>query len=146
MWTGVKCPNNDCSVIKNLAAGNYSVRINVTSTVTSTYIRKDSVERTFTILDVQPSCDLKIYNTITLNSNGLNDVWNIDNIDLYPNNKIAVFNRWGAKVFEVSGYNNTTKAWPTAADREFLPAGTYFYVIDLGDNKPIKGWIEIIKE
>ena len=146
VWTGAKCPNNDCSTIKNLAAGNYSVRINVTSTVTSTYIRKDSVERSFLILDVQPSCDLKIYNTITLNSNGLNDVWNIDNIDLYPNNKIAIFNRWGAKVYEVNGYNNTTKAWPTVADREFLPAGTYFYVIDLGDNKPIKGWLEIIKE
>jgi len=146
LWSNSLCPTKNCASISSLTAGTYSVRLNITSTVTPTYVRKDSIERSFTILDIQPPCDLKIYNTITINDNGLNDKWIIDNIDLYPNNKITIFNRWGQKVYEVSGYDNKQKSWPTESDKAFLPASTYFYIIDLGDNKPIKGWIEVSKD
>gem|GEM_PF-2151075 len=85
------------------------------------------------------------------NGDADNDVWNIVNIEQYPNNKVTIFNRWGNVVFEVKGYNNNDRAWSGQSDGKWLigsdlkvPDGTYFYSIDLGDgSKAIGGFIVI---
>jgi gliding motility-associated-like protein len=70
----------------------------------------------------------------------------IENIELYPKNKISIYNRWGTKVYEVQGYDNKNKNWPSTTQLDFLESTTYFYIIDLGDGSAIKkGWIELIK-
>jgi hypothetical protein len=51
---------------------------------------------------------------------------------LYKESELHVFNRWGNKVFESKNYNND---W----DGGGLPAGTYYYILDLKDgSKPIQ--------
>ncbi len=90
---------------------------------------------------------------ISPNNDGMGDeTWFIEGIDKFPNNNVQVFNRWGNKVWETEGYNNTTKAWNGDAivglfvnkEGERLPDGTYFYVIDLRDgSKPLSGFIVI---
>ena len=80
--------------------------------------------------------DIVIYNHMTPNEDGYNDVFYIDNINKFPNNTVEVYNRWGVLVFETKGYNNNDKSFKgeskgrvTINQREQLPEGTYYYII-----------------
>ncbi len=74
--------------------------------------------------------------------NGLNDFWDIENIDYFPENKVQIFNRYGNIVYEMEGYDNVNNVFVGKANinkganvvlgSDYLPSGTYFYVIDLG--------------
>jgi gliding motility-associated-like protein len=59
--------------------------------------------------------------------------------NLPQNNTVSIYNRWGDKVYEASGYNNTTvKFTGQNNDGNDLPSGTYFYKIEYsinGENK-----------
>jgi gliding motility-associated-like protein len=77
---------------------------------------------------------VQIYNAISPGSDGKNDYMTINNIEFYPRNRIIIVNRWGDQVFEMSGYDNGTKVFKGYSDKgNKLPAGTYFYALDLGD-------------
>ncbi len=83
---------------------------------------------------------------------GINDFFVILGIEAYPNATLFVFNRWGSKVYEATqGYNSDwdgTNIFGVAAGTRELPVGTYYYVLDLGDeteNEPIKGYVFINK-
>jgi gliding motility-associated-like protein len=87
-----------------------------------------------------------VYNGVTPNNDGRNDKWYIGNIEEFPDNNVVLFNRWGVKVFETKGYNNESNYWPTGDMLGKLLSTTYFYIIDLGNgSKPVKGWVELIK-
>jgi gliding motility-associated-like protein len=83
--------------------------------------------------------DVFVPQSFTPNGDGANDRFIIPGIEGYPANTITIFNRWGGKVFEGAGYNNTTVVWdgasPDAALSGVAPTGTYFYVLDLGNDK-----------
>lgn len=91
---------------------------------------------------------------ISPNGDGLNDVLIIENIEFFPNNKLEIFNRYGSLVYSKDSYNNT---WGGLLKNQNLPAfnykdgslpsGTYFYVLDLGDENtdPVNGYIQIQK-
>lgn len=79
----------------------------------------------------------------TPNGDGNNDNWVIPGIDNYPNNTVKVFNRWGHEVYSASGYAND---WGGIyrQNSEKLPAGSYMYVLDLGNGTaPLRGWLFI---
>ncbi|WP_048922258.1 T9SS C-terminal target domain-containing protein [Rufibacter radiotolerans] len=111
--------------------------ITYTVTVTSPEGCYSQDEVTVTVLP-----QVFIPNVLTLNKDGINDHWEILNIEKYPNCKVEVFNRWGAKVFSSQGYS--TK-WDGTYQGKTLPVAAYFYVIYLGNNEePISGSITII--
>jgi gliding motility-associated-like protein len=141
------CPQNTCDVIDSLKAGNYSVKIKVTYTLNNILVKTDStVLGPITISDDNGECEVKVFNGISANNDGINDVLTIENIEEFPNNKVLIFNRWGEKVYEVKGYNNLDKSWPIPGEASKLTPNTYFYLIDLGNGKkPMKGWVELIK-
>ena len=81
------------------------------------------------------------------NGDGLNDCLELDHLeDKEDIVKIEIFNRYGAKVFEMNDYMNQ---WcgQNASDgndrsNELLPVGTYFYVVQFGSDKdPNTSWI-----
>jgi len=82
---------------------------------------------------------------------GANDTWRLPEIESYPNNRVTIFNRWGKIVFEITGYDNTSKVFTGQSNSgalpgaDMLPDGTYFYVIDYGNETVRKGYI-IIKQ
>ena len=68
----------------------------------------------------------EIPNTFTPNGDGVNDRWEIRNLDRYPGAVVEVYNTMGALVYRSSGYS---QPWDgTHAGRQ-LPAGTYYYVV-----------------
>lgn len=76
--------------------------------------------------------ELKIPNGFTPNSDGVNDTWEIGNIAFQPDAKVEIFDRWGSKVFESEGYNNS---WDGTSNGQALPTHTYFYVISAENGK-----------
>jgi gliding motility-associated-like protein len=80
------------------------------------------------------------------NGDGVNENFVIPGIEGYPGNSLVIFNRWGGKVFEGAGYDNSSVVWdgtsPNAALSGPAPAGTYFYVLELGNGEEaITGYI-----
>ena len=91
-------------------------------------------------------CDIAVIPGFSPNGDGLHDFFIINNIELHPNNKIQIFNRWGSKVFEAKQYKNTWDGIATeGGGNKLLPAGSYFYIIELNESeaKPVTGWIYI---
>lgn len=88
--------------------------------------------------------DIIFPNGITPNGDGINDVWIIDNIQFFPNNVVEIYNRWGELLFRSEGYE---VPWDGRYNGKELPVGTYYYVIDLRDEryKPYTGPITIMR-
>jgi gliding motility-associated-like protein len=62
----------------------------------------------------------------TPNGDGYTDKWVIKNIQFTKQNRVAVFNRWGNKVFEATNYQNN---WNGTNNNGPLPDGAYYYQI-----------------
>jgi gliding motility-associated-like protein len=80
--------------------------------------------------------DIEVFNLITPNGDGENDVLTIRNIELYPENSLDVFNRWGILVYGVDGYGQNGKLFrgfsegrATVSQADGLPVGTYWYIL-----------------
>lgn len=74
---------------------------------------------------------VELPNTFTPNEDGVNDTWNVD-FSLYGGAKsVQVFSKWGQLVYEISNVNNIS--WNGEWNGKDLPAGTYYYIIELND-------------
>ena len=111
--------------------------------------------RTATI-SVRVTSELIIYNGVSIGGSDKNNHFHIEGIENYPNNTVRSYNRWGVKVFEMSGYNNTTKAFKGVSDAratleasDNLPQGTYYYIIEYVDEhnktQTETGWLYLKK-
>ncbi|MCG5644721.1 gliding motility-associated C-terminal domain-containing protein, partial [Flavobacteriaceae bacterium LSUCC0859] len=80
---------------------------------------------------------------LTPNSSGMESTWKIINIEQYPNARVSVFDKNGMEVFRAQAYKNDWRGtYKNSADP--LPAGSYYYVINLGNGKKLlQGWIYI---
>ncbi len=87
-----------------------------------------------TMVTVNLSSEVVIFNAMSPNSDSKNDMFYIENIDKLPdtqNNKVTIFNRWGSVVFEVANYDNTNNVFRgLGKNGEELPPGTYYYSIE----------------
>ncbi len=82
------------------------------------------------IIIITVVADITFANGISPNGDGANDEWIIDNIDLFPNSMVEVYNRWGELLFQSKGY---TEHWKGIFKGQLLPVGTYYYIIKLND-------------
>ena len=89
---------------------------------------------------VLPACTVEVFNAVSPNNDGLNDLFLIDGIECYPDNSVEIYNRWGILIYETRGYDNSTKAFKGYSDgrstfnrNELVPDGTYFYVLRYKD-------------
>ncbi len=120
-------------------------------TDTITYVICDTFNACDTaIVVVEVECDLEVFvpEGFSPNGDGVNDTFEILGLELYPDHRLTVFNRWGRKVFDAKNYQND---WDGRSQdgltlgNGILPEGTYFVVLDLGSSglKPIKGYVYI---
>lgn len=83
-------------------------------------------------------------NTFTPNGDGINDLWDITNIDTYPNCTVDIYSRYGSHIFYSKGY---ARPWDgTYAGRQ-VPVGVYYYVINLNNKKKtrVTGYVTVIR-
>jgi gliding motility-associated-like protein len=87
--------------------------------------------------------ELIIPSAFTPNGDGVNDVWRIQNLHLYPESIVKVFNRSGQVVY-MSTYDDNT--WDGRFNAKELPQGSYYYIIDIRMfNKVYSGTVTILK-
>lgn len=102
------------------------------------------------LVEIEVEC-LTVYNEISPNGDGKNDVFIVDCINQYPNNSLSIFNRYGTLVYQVDDYKNdwsgTSNKGAVFNSKEDLPSGTYFYVLTINaeEKKEKSGWIYIIR-
>lgn len=94
---------------------------------------------------VDPIC-IQVFEIFTSNNDGKNDTFVINCIEQYPGNILKVYNKDGSLVYSKEGYDNSWRGYSnsnrTFDKSEPLPAGVYFYILDLGKNtKTMTGWI-----
>jgi len=95
------------------------------------------------VLSVLPENALIIPNTFTPNGDGINDTWNIKNLDLFPNCNVSVYTRYGQKVYASIGYSIP---WNGQYNGSPLPSGTFYYIIDLNNGaKALSGFVVILR-
>jgi gliding motility-associated-like protein len=123
--------------IEGLKPGKYSVKVTDHAGLTQT--------DTFSIAASEAPCNIHIYTGLTPNGDGHNDFWQIDNIELFPDNQASIYNRWGTEVWSANGYNNGSVVW-RGQDKQGqpLPDGTYFYILTVSD-KTYKGWVQLTR-
>ncbi len=90
------------------------------------------------LVTVLPPCDIVIPNIITPNGDGVNEAFKIKNLEYHPNTSLSIFDRWGHKVYDSSNYNNDWKG-------DGLNDGTFFYILDVPDDKKYSGYLTIFK-
>lgn len=83
-------------------------------------------------------------NAFSPNGDDYNDTWVIDNMELYPNANIQIFNKWGENIHEQTGIY---EAWNGTHNGNPMPSETYYYIINLNqeDRRSITGTITIIR-
>ena len=82
------------------------------------------------VISVLP--DIVFPNGFSPNGDGVNDTWEIDFMDEFPESVIEVYNRWGDLLFRTVGY---VDEWDGRFNNQPLPVGTYYYIINL--NHPL---------
>lgn len=127
--------NSTTRDLLNISAGTYSVSV--------TDMNECTANGTVTLNGLNSYC-LVIPEAISPNNDLINDVWNMQNTDLYPEMKVTIYNRWGQVVWvSQPGY---PVPWDGRSDGEQLPVDSYHYVIELHNGlRAIVGTITIIR-
>jgi len=81
-----------------------------------------------------------IFNAVSPNGDGRNDVFEIQGIEMFPNNNVQIFNRWGNRIFSENKYDNLNVVF----DGKNFPSGSYYYILDKGNGEILlKGYISL---
>lgn len=122
--------------------------VNTATLMESTPIDANATDNMATVsilatMPIPPDCGV-VFNQFSPNGDGTNDLLVISCIDLFSNISLEIFDRYGSSVFESQQYDNT---WNGTGKNGDLPNGTYFYILNLGEESlnVKKGWIQIIR-
>lgn len=82
---------------------------------------------------------------ISPNNDGLNDKFVIENLRSTDKVRIEVYNRWQSLVFRDTNYKNSFDGVGNQGGlvNNILPDGTYYYILNFNDSKPVTGYIVI---
>ncbi|MBL7713550.1 MAG: gliding motility-associated C-terminal domain-containing protein, partial [Chitinophagaceae bacterium] len=111
-------------LIQGLAATSY--------TVTVTDSKGCTTAATYVVSEVQCDLSVRIFDVITPNGDGVNDLMVIQGSEFYPKNILQIVDKWGDLVYEKSPYNNTFNGVDSKNGKE-LPSGTYYYIFKLNE-------------
>jgi gliding motility-associated-like protein len=139
--------------ILDLGNGNFTYRPSTgfTGSETMTYrIRNTNCAEAISFgtvtFTVGAAGDCFVPSIITPNNDGYNDFFVVPTSCVFGGEgpedvEVTIFNQWGDAVYHAKPYNND---WGGTYNSEDLPAGTYFFVVRIGDNaKPLTGFLLI---
>jgi gliding motility-associated-like protein len=80
------------------------------------------------LTDFDQDC-ITIPNAFTPNGDGVNDTWIIENLEMFPNSYVYVFNRWGQLIY--TGLPGDE--WDGRFNDNGVPSTSYVYIVDLNN-------------
>jgi gliding motility-associated-like protein len=97
------------------------------------------------VLIIIEECPPEIPNVFTPNNDGINDVFEIENLS--EGSSIRIYNRWGILVYEqIATMPKSEFNWDGRSNSgEAMSEGTYFYIIELPNANVYKGSLQLIK-
>lgn len=135
-WTPAQQVSNPAILQPTVRVGNDDLVLKLTATGENNCTASDEVQ----ILVQRP---VVVPNVFTPNGDGINDTWVIKNMNTYPAATIQLFNRYGQKVLVLKG---DSKAWDGTVNGTPVPAGVYYYIIQLNNGQPaLTGSLTIIR-
>ena len=122
------------------AIGSYTIYYNSTDSNGNV-----AVEVTRTVNVVEAIIEMTVAKGFSPNGDNISDTWVIANIERFGDNRVTVYNRWGAKVFEANNYRNNWNGSSRNTGTRKLPVGAYHYLIEFADptQPALQGWIYI---
>ena len=84
---------------------------------------------------------IEMPNTFTPNGDGTNDTWNLD-FSNYGSAHLTIYSKWGKIVRE---FNELNISWDGIFEGNPLPAGTYYYILELGNGVVQNGPVTIVR-
>jgi gliding motility-associated-like protein/uncharacterized repeat protein (TIGR01451 family) len=124
------------------------VTLRNTATLTASVPLDNNADNNISFVEIEASpeipddCGIE-FNQFSPNGDGVNDFLVVNCIQLFPDNSLEIFDRYGNSVFQAVRYDNS---WDGVGKNGELPKGTYFYVLNLGEGRDArKGWIQIIR-
>jgi hypothetical protein len=95
--------------------------------------------RIFTLAQISnEQAKVKIRNVITPFLDNANDYLEIENINLFPDNKVILLDRWGVQVKEWAGYTNVGANPDATYDLSKIATGNYIVILEYKDGSSIK--------
>lgn len=113
---------------------NFTVKNNQSFYLATVVDSCESAARSEVTITAAP-CELLIPNIFTPNGDGLNDVWEFQNVN-NRNLKVVIFNRWGAVIANWKG----NQPW----DGGNLENGMYYYVVETAE-ETYRGTVSILR-
>jgi gliding motility-associated-like protein len=130
---------SDTLVLHGLASGTYIYELLVMDSDSA--VATDEIQVRVGAGDLSGLGAHKIFSP---DGNGIDDYWEIDNLELISGCQLTIFNRFGLQVFESNNYNND---WGGTYNGKSLPEGDYYFVIRCGDgSNTATGGIRIIRD
>jgi gliding motility-associated-like protein len=84
----------------------------------------------------------EILHLFSPNNDGINDTWEIPELDSYGKCDIRIFNRWGKEVYANKSYDNL---WDGTSNGSPLHDGAYYYFIKSQNSGTITGTVNIVR-
>lgn len=94
-------------------------------------------------------CNVIVPTAFTPDNDVVNDNWELANLDeLYPNNSVFIYNRWGEKIYESTDGNYEIRPWDGKFHGEDLPVNSYYFIIEYNykNKEAVKGTVTIVKK
>jgi gliding motility-associated-like protein len=130
---GLSSPNTATTEARVVERTTYTVRLTgLNGCTNSASVTVDIVDDLF----VEPSI------IFTPNGDGINDRFVIKNIDVYPQNRLQVFDRAGRLLYEQNNYSNN---WDGNISGRPLVKDTYFYVLSVKGRIVKRGSITLVR-
>ena len=127
------------SVLEGLFPGEYHVKI----TDAMGCVTRDTIE-----VKSNPAICITVYKVFSPNDDNTHEFWEIENINLYPEALVQVYDRAGRQVYNRRNYINAEEDAFAGKDQQgrILPSGTYYYIIDLENEDTVfKGVLTIVR-
>ncbi|MDW7694045.1 cadherin domain-containing protein [Flammeovirgaceae bacterium SG7u.111] len=84
----------------------------------------DTAKVTIRLIDIIEATELPVNNYLSPNGDRKNDFWEIQNVELYSDFKLLIFNEYGEVVYHTENYQND---WNGEYNGQQLPFGVYYY-------------------
>ena len=103
----------------------------------------DTAKVTIRLIDIIENTELPVNNYVSPNGDNINDTWEIQNVDLYSDYELMIFNDAGEIIFKTKNYQND---WGGDYNGNLLPSGVYYYSMRNPDSEiSYKGSITLVR-
>lgn len=109
-----------------------TVRVTATQPGDANHEAAEPVAATIRVIDPTSDLPVRVHPVVSPNGDGINDFLIIEGIKDYADNRFYIVSKNGTEVAEIFGYDNEHARFNgTGSGGSRLPAGTYYYVLEL---------------